>query len=147
MFQRLKTAPDAAQDHHIHQRHRQQEGCRHRRADQAAGLVKPRHILLKCRGGRGDGNGGQHHDGGVSEGKPCAHAGRALALLHHFTRHGINRGDMVGIHRMTQSVTPGQQAGRHQHRTAAKGVPRQPPGQQVSHPESQQQARCTRFIA
>ena len=147
MFQRLKTAPDAAQDHHIHQRHRQQEGGGDGGANQAAGFVEPFHIFLKRRGGGGDGNGGQHHDGGVSEGKPCAHAGRALALLHHLTRHGINRGDMVGIHRMTQSVTPGQQAGRHQRRTAAKGVPRQPPGQQVSHPESQQQARCTRFIA
>ncbi len=109
--------------------------------------MEPGHVFLKRRGGSGNSNGGQHYDGGMSEGKPRTHAGWTLALLHHLTSDGINRRNMVRINRMTQAIAPGQQACRHQRRAAAEGFPRPSPGQQVGHYQSQQQERCARFIA
>ena len=109
--------------------------------------MKQCNILLKRRGGGRNGNGGQHHNGGVSQREPRPHAGRAFTLLHHLTRDGINGRDVVGIHRMTESITPGQQAGGHQRRTAAEGLPCPAPCQKISHYQSQQQKRRAGFIA
>jgi len=84
-------------------------------------------------------NRGQHHNGGVAQREPGPYPARALALLHHLAGDVINGGDVVGIHRVTQAVAPGQQAGRHQRRGGVKQVKRGPPGDNIGDDQGQHQ--------
>ena len=61
------------------------------------------------RGGEGHGDRQRDDDGRVAERKEEADADRTLALLHQLARDVVDRGDMVGVHRVAQAECVGQQ--------------------------------------
>ncbi|MND73566.1 hypothetical protein D3C76_1663860 [compost metagenome] len=67
----------------------------------------------------------------MPQGEEGPDGNRALALLHQFAGDVIDGGDVVGIHRMAESVTVSQQRGGNQCRVMMKGSKGRPPRQQV----------------
>ena len=146
LLPRPKAAPDAAQNDQVDKGHHQQKQRRHGGADNAAGLVKPAHLLAKRGGGRGNRRRSQHHNRRMPQREPRANGKRPLPLLHHFAGHVVDRRDMVGVHRVAQTITPGQQAGGHQRAAAAERRKRPAPGQQIGGNQCQHQRRCARLL-
>ena len=105
----LEGLVDAEEDEDVHDGYGEQKERGDERADDAADAVNGVDLILEGRRRCGDRDRGQDHDGRMAERKKEAHRRRTLAFLHQLARHIVDRGDMVGVDRMPEAETIGEE--------------------------------------
>ena len=133
----LKCAVNRAQYDQIHDGDAKQEQRRDQGADHPADVPGRIHSVLQGQRGRDDGRRTQQHDRRMAERKHKPNRNRPLSLLHQLAGHIVDRGDVVGVHRMPQAEAVGEQGRAEQQRIMAKRKHRPKPCRRV---EQQQDA-------
>jgi len=129
------AAPDAAeravnraQHHQVDAGDHEQEQRGNAGRDDAADLPELLEAALHRRRGQRDDPGAQGDHGRVPNREPEADRHRALAILHQLAGHVIDCGDMVGVDRVAQAETVGDQRGAEQDRLLMEQRERPNPG-------------------
>ena len=110
---------------------KQQEKGRNRRADDSADLLEFGEVVLHIARALRHQQRHQDHDRGMAEGEEEPDRHRPPILLHQFSRHIVDGGDVVGVNRVPQAKAVGQKTQAECGRVSVKHGQRQRPGGDV----------------
>ena len=107
-------APDLGEDDEVDEPDEDQEGARHRGADEAERLLERRAVVLHLTGQRLDADAQEEAEAedhaGVTEGEPEADRDRLLAVGDQLARRVVDRGDVIGVERVPHAERVGRDA-------------------------------------
>ena len=123
----LERAPHRGEDDDVGDRDGEQEQRRHQRADHAAEALERLETTLKRRRGERDGDRQRDNDRRMAEREKQPDPDRAPAFLHELAGHVVDRRDVIGVERVSQTETVGERGRAEQQRIGVEGDERPQP--------------------